>query len=105
MTLVQKGNPEQAHRPTKSGPLFTTHQNRKTRDKHNYRQATEENKENNTIKSKILRNLLRYFFFSPPPPIVVTGSHPYPGMDVNNVIRAVQDGLRLPKPSHCSDKL
>ena len=72
MTLVQKGNPEQAHRPTKSGPLFTTHQNRKTRDKHNYRQATEENKENNTIKSKhlnkILRNLLRYFFFSPPPP-------------------------------------
>ncbi|XP_071809723.1 fibroblast growth factor receptor 4-like [Asterias amurensis] len=37
--------------------------------------------------------------------IFTLGSHPYPGMDVNNVIRALQDGLRLPKPAHCSDKL
>ena len=42
ITLVQKGNPEQAHRPTKWGPLFT-HQ--KLKDMHNYRQTTEENKE------------------------------------------------------------
>ena len=41
---MQKGNPEQAHRPTKWGPLFT-HQNRKTRDKHNNKQTTEENEE------------------------------------------------------------
>ena len=41
MTLVQKGNPEQAH---------LTHQNQKTRDKHNYRQTTKEKK--NTIKKK-----------------------------------------------------
>ena len=44
MTLVQKGYPKEAHRPTKRGPLFT-HQNQKTRDKHNYRQTTKENKE------------------------------------------------------------
>ena len=43
-TSVKKGNPKLAHRPTKWGPLFT-HQNRKTRDKHNYKQTTVEKKE------------------------------------------------------------
>lgn len=40
MTSVQKGTP---NRLTKRGPVFT-HKNRKTRDRHKYRQTTEEHK-------------------------------------------------------------
>ena len=46
MTLVQKGNPEQALRPSKWDPsLHIKKTKKKTRDKHNYRQTTKEHKE------------------------------------------------------------
>ena len=43
-TSVQKGNPEQAHRSTKVVTIVHN-QPRKTRDKHNHRRTTEEDKD------------------------------------------------------------
>ncbi|XP_038056478.1 tyrosine kinase receptor Cad96Ca-like [Patiria miniata] len=37
--------------------------------------------------------------------MVTMGVHPYPGIEVSDIIDALQNGRRLPKPSHCGDKL
>ncbi|XP_038068944.1 fibroblast growth factor receptor-like [Patiria miniata] len=37
--------------------------------------------------------------------MVTMGTHPYPGIEVEDIIDALKNGRRLPQPSHCGDKL